>query len=130
MSFEATLAKRLLSAAVITDAVGSRVDWMRRVQGATLPAITLQTISDRRDQHMAGFHPAVTRVQIDLWTPSFLASLPLREAILAVLVPSATVDGIRFQRGQGVSVRADHETAADGTDLYRQIIDILFTHNG
>ncbi len=78
---------------------------------------------------MTGFHPAVTRVQIDLWTATFAASLPLRDAIIAALVPAATIDGVRFQRGQGVSVRADRDTAADGTDLYRQIIDIVFTHN-
>ncbi|MGN5373281.1 hypothetical protein [Sphingomonas hankookensis] len=33
MSFEAALAKRLLVAAAIADVVGTRVDWMRRVQG-------------------------------------------------------------------------------------------------
>lgn len=130
MSFEAALAKRLLSAAPISEVVGTRVDWMRRVQDADLPAITLHTISDQRGQHMKGFQPTVARIQIDIWTGDFAASLPLRDAAIAAVVPAATIDGVRFQRGQDVSVRADREASGDGTDLYRQIIDIQFTYTG
>ncbi|MEN2748185.1 hypothetical protein [Sphingomonas sp. T9W2] len=130
MSFEAALAKRLLSAAPISEAVGTRVDWMRRVQGAEVPAITLHTISDRRGQHMKGFHPTVARIQIDIWSVDFLSSLALRDAAIAAVVPATMIDGVRFQRGQDVSVRADREASGDGTDLYRQIIDIQFTYTG
>ncbi|KQM37619.1 tail completion protein gp17 [Sphingomonas sp. Leaf10] len=128
MSFEAALAKRLLSAAPVSAAVGTRVDWMRRVQGATLPAITLHTISDRRGQHMKGFQPTVARIQIDVWANDFAASLLLRDAVITAVVPAAAIDGVRFQRGKDVSVRAEREETGDGTDLYRQIIDIQFTY--
>ncbi len=130
MSFEKALAKRLLMAGPIAGKVASRVDWMRRPQGAALPAITLQIITDTRDQHYGGFHPSVTRVQCDVWTDDFLASTELRDLIVPVLVPAAKVDGIRFQRGQGVTIRPATDADADGTPLYRQIIDITFTHNG
>lgn len=64
MSFEKALAKRLLTAEPIAEKVASRVDWMRRPQNAALPAITLQIITDVRDQHYGGFHPSTRR---DLW---------------------------------------------------------------
>lgn len=129
MSFEAALAKRLLEATSVREEVGTRIDWMRRAQGAALPAITLHTVSARHGQHMKGFHPTVSRIQIDVWADDFLASLSIRDAVIAAVVPAATVDGVRFQRGQNVSVRADREDGGDGTDLYRQIVEVQFTYS-
>ena len=66
MDWQAALRARLVAAAPVTALVGSRIYWVDRPQASALPAITLQTISDDRPQHMKGFiglNPA--RVQVD-----------------------------------------------------------------
>lgn len=97
MDMPAALRARLIGAAT---AAGSRVDWVKRPQGASLPAITLQIISDLRPQHLKGFDELrPTRVQVDCWGATYGAVVALKEAVIAAVVPENTANGIRFERG-------------------------------
>ena len=136
MSFEAAVAKRLLDDAAVKALVQSRVDWMRR-PGRQLPACTMQIVSDARPQHYKGFQGVrQTRVQVDCWSATFADAIALRDAVIAALVPGATVAGVRFDRAAVASVRPGFDgdgTASEGQphgELYREIIDFIFLHNG
>lgn len=135
MSFEVALTKRILDDAQLKGALGTRVDWMRRPNGA-LPAMTLQTVSDPRPQHLKGFHSTrPTSVQLDVWAADPATAIRLRERAIAVLVTPARVDGVQFQRAMITNVRPAFENEEAGTDqqprgeLYRESIDFTFTHD-
>lgn len=136
MSFELALAKRMLDDETIKGLVGTRVDWMRR-PGRDLPACTLQIVSDARPQHFKGFQAVrQTRVQVDCWAATFAGAIALRDAAIAALTPAATIANVRFDRANVASVRPGFDgdgTASEGQpqgELYREIIDFIFLHNG
>jgi hypothetical protein len=136
MSFEAALAKRLLDDNAAKARAGTRVDWMRR-PGRELDAYTLQIISDVRPQHYKGFQGVrTTRVQLDCWSATFAGAIALRDIAIAVLTPAAQVDDVRFDRAAVPSVRPGFDgdsTASEEQprgELYREIIDFIFLHNG
>lgn len=136
MSFEAALAKRLLDDVAAKGKVGSRVDWMRR-PGRQLDAYTLQIVSDVRPQHYKGFQGVrTTRVQVDCWSATFAGAIALRDIAIAVLTPAVQVGEVRFDRAAVPLVRPGFDgdgTASDEQphgELYREIIDFIFLHNG
>ena len=136
MSFEIAVAKRLLDDPAAAAKVATRVDWMRR-PGQALPAYTLQIISDPRPQHYKGFQGVrPTRVQVDCWGATFADAIALRDIAIAVLTPADEVAGVRFDRASVPLVRPGFDgdgTATDGQprgELYREIIDFIFLHNG
>ena len=133
MGLETALSARLLNDAAYKAAMSGRIDWMRR-PGRTLPATTLQIISDPRPQHMKGFQTRQTRVQIDIWAASPKQAAELREMAIAILVPAAQIEGVRFQRAAIANIRPgmEQEGATEGQpqgELYRESIDFIFTHN-
>lgn len=132
---EIAVSARLLGAPAIADPTEGRIEWMRRSDGV-LPAIVLQIISDPRPQHLKGFMSArPTRVQVDVWAASPRAAAELREAVITVLIEPAHIEGVRFGRAQIVNVRPGFEQLEAGSDqqprgeLYRESIDVIFTHN-
>jgi len=136
VSFEVALAKRLLDAPAAKEKVETRVDWDRR-WGRSLPAYTLNIASDVRLQHMKGFQRVrQTRVVVECWGATKVDAIALRGIAIAVLTPSALLDGVRFQRAQVPLVRPGFDgdgTASDEQpqgETYREIIDFIFTHNG
>jgi len=135
MTFETALVRRLLDAATVAEPTSGRIDWMRRPNGS-LPAITLQTVSDPRPQHFKGFQSTrPTRVQIDVWAARPGDAVQLRNQVIATLAPADVVEGVGFQRAMIADVRPGFETdeaASEGQpagEIYREIIDIIFTHN-
>ncbi len=133
MGLEAAISARLLADAAYSAAMGGRIDWMRR-PGKTLPATTLQIISDPRRQHMKGFQTRQTRVQHDIWAATPREAAELREAAIRILTPAGESAGVRFQRAMIPNVRPgmEQEGATDGQpqgELYRESIDFIFTHN-
>lgn len=96
MDMQGALRARITGA---STTAGTRVYWVDRPQAAALPAVTLQIISDFREQHLKGFQSIrETRVQIDCWAASYAAVAALKEAVLAAVVPENTANGIRFHR--------------------------------
>jgi len=125
MDMETALRARLLAAAPVVALVGQRVTWVERPQGAALPAITLQNVTDERVQNFKGFdglQPGY--VQIDVWALSYAAAKALKDAAIAAVVPAATQSGVRFTRGF-VTAR-DLSERTDTQFLFRPSIDLTF----
>jgi hypothetical protein len=130
MDWQAAVRARLLEAEPVTGFVGeSGVYWADRPQASELPAITLETISDLRPQHLKGFdglNPA--RVQIDCWAESHKAANELAEAAIAALVPAQSGNGITFSRGAIEGKRDLGERVGDRF-IHRVSIDLLVHHS-
>lgn len=126
MTFHAAVRTRLIDAAGVAALAGSRVAWVQRPQGEALEAITLQVISDQREQHLKGFDPIrETRVQIDCWSASHVGAQALAEAVIAALVPEASVGGIAFNRAY-VDVVRDLGEQSETQFIHRASIDMRF----
>lgn len=124
---QAALRTRLISAGT---AAGSRVTWVERPQLSALPAITLQTISDGRPQHLKGFDGARgTRVQIDCWASTYAAALSLARAVIAALQPPAVISGKKFGQAQ-IDGQRDLGEDVSGTFIHRQSVDLIIWHVG
>jgi len=103
-----------------------RVYWVDRPQTAALPAVTLQTVSDARPQHLKGFNELrPTRVQIDTWGDTYAAAKTLMEQVIAAAVPENTSNGIRFDRAIVDNVQDLGERVADKF-IHRQSADLIF----
>lgn len=135
MNWEQALRQRLLEDADVAALVGSEsgvksIDWTVRRQGAPLPAIVLQVISDPRPQTHDGFDSIrSSRVQMDVIGDSRGAVVALREAGIAALVVAGTFEGIRFDRAQVASVRDLGRLEAD-IFRHRDSVDFIFWHKG
>jgi hypothetical protein len=130
VTFETALAGRLLDAPDVVARVGTRVDWEVRVQGAPVPAITLETVTDMRPQTFRGLQRARwTRVQINVWAGSKKDATEIRELVIATLLPATNVGGVQFQRAQDVAVLPRPERTPT-EQIYREIIDLTLWHDG
>ena len=114
---------RLLAAPAVTALVGQRVTWIDRPQASALPAITLQTITEDRPQHMGGFDGLrdVT-VQVDIWATTYVETKAIMEAVIDALIPANIGNGINFARsfidgirdlGERVETAFIHRTSID-----------------
>lgn len=134
MDLQAGLRARLLADSAVAAIVGARIYWVDRPQETTYPAITLQTISDPRPEHLKGFDGArATRVQVDCWAKGaagYGVALSLARAVIAAISPPATVSGKRFGRGSVEGQRDLGETVTDGSFVHRQSVDFSIWHVG
>lgn len=131
MDFQGGIRARLLAAAPVAAIVGTRVDWMTRPQKSALPAITLQTVSDSRPEHLKGIDGArSTRVQVDCWAATYGAALTLARAVIAALQEPATISGKKFGNARVDSQRDLGENLADNSFIHRQSVDLVIWHVG
>lgn len=131
MDFQTGVRARLLANSTVSAIVGTRVDWMARPQNAALPAISLQTVSDSRPDHLKGFDGArETRVQCDCWAATYAAALALARAVIAALQPPTTITGKRFGNARVDAQRDLGENIADGSFIHRQSVDFIIWHVG
>lgn len=99
MPMKTALRDRLKANPALAARVGTRIDWQSRPQGDALPSITLQMISDRRPQHMKGFHDArATRVQADVWGATDKEVTEVVDLLVSAVAPPATQGDTRFDR--------------------------------
>ena len=120
MDFQGALRARL------TGLAGGRVYWVDRPQTSALPAITLQTVSDPRPQHLKGFNELrPTTVQIDTWGDTYAAAKSLMDSVIAAVVPENTSNGIRFDRAMVDGVRDLGERSGEKF-IHRQSADLIF----
>jgi hypothetical protein len=125
---QAALRARLTTAAPVTALVGQRVYWMDRPQGSALPAITLQTITEGRPQHMKGFQDLrSSRVQVDIWGTSFGQVRQISDAVIVALAPAQAGNGISFERTFIDSIR-DLGERTETQFLHRTSIDLIIHH--
>jgi hypothetical protein len=129
MDWQGALRARLIAAAPVTALVVQRVYWVDRPQASDLPAITLQTISEERPQHMKGFDGLdVSRVQLDCWATSYSQAQALKEAALAATVGEHTGNGVRFERAFIDSIR-DLGERVETQFIHRASIDLIIHHS-
>lgn len=130
MDWQAALRARLVAASPVTTLVGQRVYWVERPQGSLLPAITLLTIGDTREQHLKGFDTLQgARVQVDIWAANFASARAVTEAMLAAIVPAETSNGITFSRAMVDLPPRDLSERIDNTSIFRTTTDLLVHHS-
>ena len=129
MTMETALRAKLLAAAPVTNIVGTKVDWTKRPQGNTLPAVVLIMVTDPRPQTMDGFVGfRETRVQIDCYGASRAQVVTLREAVIAAIAVPGTTGGVIFGRAFINNVLDRGEDRETGF-VHRDMIDAAIWHN-
>lgn len=133
MSAVADLGTYLLANSGVATLIGTRLYANKLDQGETLPAVTLQVISQTHAQHLKGISAAgTTRIQLDVFAETRLAADAVAEAIVAALkllaatpatIGAATpVCDLEIQ-----GPRQGSEPPADGSDewTYSSSMDVL-----
>jgi hypothetical protein len=127
------LRARLLADPAITVPDAS-ISWGQRAQGSALPAITLNIISDRRDQHMGGFQTTRgTWVQFDIYADGSpaeaqLTMSTLREAIIDLIATAATQGGVTFLSATGINPRDVPATATGTGPVHQAQVEAIIWH--
>ncbi len=128
--FQASIRARLIADSAVAAVVGARVHWVERPQLSGLPAITLQTVSDPRPQHLKGNDGArATRVQVDCWSAKYADALSLARKVIGALANPATISGKRFGATR-VDGQRDLGEDVNGTFVHRQSVDLNIWHVG
>ena len=129
MSFKTALRSRIKDDATVGAIVGANVFWSTRPQGSPFPAVVLTTVFAEAPQHFGGYSPTLRRdvVQIDCYASTAKVAAELREAVLAAIVPEATVGGVTFQRAFP-DWRDDVRNTPAG-EVFREIIEAEFRHD-
>ncbi len=92
---ETRLYAKLVATTAVTDIVVTRIFPIRSPQGAALPYVTYQTITDEPVNDSAGTTTSgVIRVQVDLWAETYIGVKALAAAVQAALNGWATNDAI------------------------------------
>lgn len=131
MDFQTGVRARLLADDTVTAIAATRIYWVERPQKTALPAITLQTVSDPRPEHLKGPEGARgTRIQCDCWAESYGSALSLARAVIAALRPPATVSDKKFGNARVEGQRDLGESVTDGTFIHRQSMDFIIWHVG
>lgn len=128
MDWQAALRARLVAASAVTALVGQRVYWVDRPQGHALPAVTLQTVSEEREQNLKGFEGLQrARVQVDIWARSYAEQRQVTEAVIAALITAAAQGGIQFTRAMIDGLR-DLTERTEAQLFYRTSMDLVVHH--
>lgn len=124
MSWEVAVTGRLLDAPAVAGLVKKRVDWTVREQGAPLPAIVLELISDPRPQtHDGPDSIRWSRVRAKCLAATRAGAIALRNEVIPALVPAGAFGGVWFDNSYVDQVRdlgGDTETGfvhCDGVDF-------------
>lgn len=126
---EEDLRARLTSDPAIRASVNSAaIAWGDRPQASGLPAITLDFIDDARPVHMTDFQALRgTQVQVDVWAADKKTARDLREAVIAVLAPPASVGATSFRRSLVDRTNSSFESVETAI-VYRERIDFTVWH--
>lgn len=109
-------------------AAAGRIDWDARPQTGALPAVTLELVSDPRDQHMGGNQATrQPRVRAHCWAATAKAAHELAEDVAATLEPSAVQGDTRFLRSF-VTIYGEVPTDAETGQIHHVVADIDLTH--
>ncbi len=127
MSFYQDLYVYLQTQSGLTDLVGTRMYPVLLAQGSAMPALVIQKISRAREYSQSGdSNLANPRYQFSCWDETHEGAVALQVAL------EASLSGFKGTMGSETVYSAfidnvidDHE---DTTDLYRQIVDVLFQH--
>lgn len=124
---EQALIDRLLADAGLSALVGTRIDWLKRPQGAALPAVTLQIASSPYEYTMKGRTKLVGRlVQMDAWAGGFPPVVALANALKAALVGpyDLPIHLLRLENERDGFEGRDDPDNTGSTDFYRRSLDV------
>lgn len=126
MDMEQALLRRIVDDSAAGAMLSDRVYWEERPQSDGYPAVTLQTISAPRDQHMKGFQALQrARVQADVWALSYGDKKAVTEALIAAVVPRTEVHGVKFRRAM-IAFDGDRPAGGEGEPfIHRRQIDFF-----
>lgn len=125
---EAALLARLLATAGLTALVSTRINWSRRPQGESLPAVVLHRIDGSPDYHLSGPSGLVeSRVQVDCWAASYGAAKAIARQV------EAAVSGLRFTQGairfDAILILDERDSTFDETTpIFRTSLDLGVFH--
>lgn len=123
---EAALIARLLATAGVTALVGQRINWKRRPQGSSLPAVVLHVISRIPDvTHGGRSGLLVSRVQADCIGSTFGSAKAVARAIEdAITVQTFTQGAVRFD---AILLDAERDDTFDEPPetLFRTSLDLM-----
>lgn len=129
MTFEEALRLRIINDPAVAAMQGSRTSWGTRPQGSALPATVLNIVYDPVPVSFDGSEEMrATKVQIDIWAGLPAAVSALANAVIAALLPPATVDGVQFRRAF-VEANRDAGEQAGNEYLARRIVEMTFWHS-
>lgn len=119
-----------LRSRIVTAAGHSRIYWTLAPQGASMPYVRMQTISDPRPQHLEGYDSArTTRVQVDVFASTYGGARSLAETIIAAVANPATVSGVKFGRTKAEGPRDLGEDVEGVGYVHRASLDLLAEHS-
>ena len=125
---ETQLRTRLLNASAVAAIVGNKVHWGVRPQGEAYPSLVLTIVSDPRPQDYKGnIAHRSTRVQADCYGTTRAQAVSLREAVIAAIVPTATVGGVTFRRAFVNNV-VNRDGYTDTGLVFRDMVDFDIWH--
>jgi hypothetical protein len=127
--FASALFTRLSTDAAVSAVTGTRIYWVKAPQGAAMPYVRLQTISDPRPVHLQGYQGArVTRVQADCFAATYGAARGLAEKIITAVSTPDDVGGVHFGFTKAEGPQDLGEDVAGGTFVHRASVDLLVEH--
>ena len=127
---EGDLIERLRAYGALTAIVGNRINYLSRVQGETLPAITIMPVSPGRDYTMTGptgSHGTI--IQFDIWAGRFEQALQAFSALLTALEGPAVVGSTVFEMSFLQSRRDTAEEVQGEGTIGRVSADFLIWHH-
>jgi hypothetical protein len=129
MLWQVPFRNRLIQHQPLTAQVENRIYWMDRPQGTPLPAVTLQVVSEGREQHMKGFSSlSSVRLQADIWAAVYSQARTIAEEVIAATVPSTTQDGVFFERAFVAGLR-DMGERVETKYIHRVSVDFIIHHS-
>ena len=139
MSLIAGIIAYMTSQTGITDEMfqssADHITPQKRKEGYGLPAITIQTVSHRHEQHMtAAAGIANATIQIDCWAASAIAARTVADEVRAELdgytAAAGKMGAVDVRRVSLINESDNYNTAGDGSDAgtYRIIQDYSIWH--
>ncbi|WP_279351369.1 hypothetical protein [Erythrobacter litoralis] len=135
MSFEAALRKRLIDDPAVAGLIGQTagapsIDWDESPQNAKTPRIVLTLVSDPRPQtHDGPDSIRPSRVQADIVGEGKDSIVPLREAVIAAVLPAGRHSDIIFDRAFVDAVRS-RGSRGETQFVHVDSIDFIIWHKG
>lgn len=129
MDWQAALLARARADAGLTALIGARTYWEEAPQGAALPYLILNDITERRPQILNGWDLEAARVQLNAHALKYSEKQAVMEAAITALVPGITSNGHKFQRAMVEIGPRDAPAVTDGAVTVRtKQADLIIHH--
>lgn len=134
MTLEAALTARIGADGELASMLAEDGGWSLRLR--SLPAISMQIVSDPRPQHYKGFQrKRRSFVQVDVWGADVASVGSVRDRLIGLLVPASRVGEVGFDRAEVSGARTLGVPEQSGAptrhrdEVRRASIDFIFLHD-